>query len=87
MVDYWKDETDRKGDPAENAAVIAPNDDNDLPVVTRAMLIGGAGDIRVTMVGGQTLTIEGLNSGQLLPIRATKVFATGTTATKLTGLW
>jgi len=39
--------------PPSHAAVVIPNDGTDLAVPSRALYVGGAGDIRVRMLGGQ----------------------------------
>jgi len=53
---------------------------------SRALWVGGAGDVKVTTDGGSTVTIQGVQAGTLLPVRVTTVFKTGTTAT-LMQLW
>jgi hypothetical protein len=73
--------------PAEHAAAITPSNDEDLANATRAIYVGGVGDIKLTTLGGSTVTLEAVPVGTVLNIRATKVFATGTTATKLMALW
>jgi hypothetical protein len=73
--------------PAGNAFAITPNDDNEITAVTRAIYIGVEGDLRVTMLGGQTVTFVGLGAGILHAIRVIKVHATGTTATDIVGVY
>lgn len=67
--------------PALNAAVVTPNDSTDLTHATRAIRVAGAGDLKVTTVGGDTVVISALAAGELLPIRVARVWATGTTIT------
>ena len=69
---------------AEDYWTITPSDSTDLAVNVRAIVIAVAGDIKVTRVDGTAVTLT-VPAG-LLPIRATRVWATGTTATGLTGL-
>ena len=71
---------------AANAAAVTPSDSKDLTATTRALLVGTAGDVKVTTLGGQTVVIAAAPAG-LLPIQATRVWAGGTTATNLTALW
>lgn len=52
-----------------------------------AFTVGAAGDVKVTMENGQTVTFKGLVSGVIYPIRAKKIFATGTTATDIVALY
>ena len=73
--------------PPEEAVAIAPENSADLAFATRALYVGTGGDVRLRMLGGAEITLANLASGSLIPIRATRVFATGTTATGLIGLW
>lgn len=72
-------------DPAFDAFDIAPNDGADLAHTTRGIYVGIAGTLKVTMLGGTTVTFYDVPIG-ILPIRVTKVFATGTSADELIGL-
>jgi len=73
--------------PADDAAVITPNDSSELDIFTRAIYVGGAGDIKVKMVGsGDNITFVGVPAGSILPIRVRKVY-TDTTATNLIALY
>jgi hypothetical protein len=73
--------------PAKNAATVTPNDGADLPNASRALYIGSTGNIKVDMVGGQTVTFSGLPTGMMLPIRVTRVYSTGTTASSIIALY
>lgn len=75
------------GSPAEHAAAITPNDAADLPTVARAIYIGGAGNVKADVVGGETVTFTGLAAGSVLSMRIKRVHAIGTTATNLVALW
>ncbi|MEM9224102.1 MAG: hypothetical protein AAGB11_17100 [Pseudomonadota bacterium] len=72
--------------PAANAFVITPSN-TDITHVTRAIYVGGAGDLEVRMVGGVRLTFTGLNAGTVLPCSVDRVFPTETTATDIIGLY
>ncbi len=65
---------------------IMSSDTCELPHITRALYIGGDGDVRVEMYSGQIITFMEANSGSVIPIRVIKVFATGTTATRIVGI-
>ena len=75
----------RAGDPAHHAVTVAPSDTNDLPAASTAIFVGGTGNLKVTMLGGEILTF---NNGPVgwHPIRATRVW-TGTTATGVVAVW
>lgn len=72
--------------PAEDGFAITPHDTNDLAAATKAIYVGGAGAVSLVTVRGTTLTFGGLAAGSILPVRATRVRSTGTTATLLVGL-
>jgi hypothetical protein len=73
--------------PAANGVAIVPDDANDLPTSTRGIYVGTTGDV-VAILVGDTLatTYTAVPGGSVLPIRAKRVKATGTTATNLVGL-
>lgn len=64
---------------------ITPSDTADLPVKPRAIMVGGAGNLVARNVRGNDITIA-VVAGQIVPIKATRVLSTGTTATGLTAL-
>lgn len=55
--------------------------------LTRALYVGGAGNVRVLMASGQDVTFAGVVAGTVLSIAVTRVFATNTTATNILGLY
>ena len=71
--------------PASNAAAVTPDDNNDLAAVSRALVIGAAGNIGVVMRGGQSVVIP-VPAG-VIPIAVKRVLLTGTTATGIVALW
>ena len=72
--------------PIQHATAVVPNDAVDLPHVTRALYLGGAGDVTVTLRGGATVTFVAMGTGWH-PLRAVRVLATGTTASDILGCW
>ena len=73
--------------PAPRAAAITPSDTVDLPWITRAIYVGGAGDVKVDMGdSGTAIPFTAVPVGTVLPIRVKRVYATGTTATNLVAL-
>lgn len=73
--------------PYEHAAAVTPNDSADLTNVTRGIFVGGAGNLRITTLGGEGVVLTGVAAGSVLRVRATRVFSTSTTATNIMALW
>lgn len=71
---------------ATGGAAVTKSDSTDLGV-TRALWVGGAGDLAVQFVDtATTVTLTGVPAGTLLPIQVSKVMA-ATTATSITALY
>jgi allophanate hydrolase subunit 2 len=73
--------------PAESAFAITPSDTVDLAHVTRGIYVGVTGDVKVDMVGGSTVTFVNLAGGVIHPLCVKRVYATGTTATNILGVY
>lgn len=73
--------------PARGGTPAVPNDTTELLQVSRALYVGQGGDIPLTLVDGDTLVFEAVPSGSILPVRASIVRATGTTAAAIIALW
>lgn len=56
---------------------------------TRALIFGGAGNVKVTMADGSVVTIAVPSAvlGFIQNLAVVRVWATGTTATNITALW
>lgn len=72
--------------PASSGFPVTPSDGSDLPETTRALYVGIGGNLTVRMLSGETLALSNVSPGSLLPLRVTRVFATGTTAAAIAGL-
>nr|DAL11089.1 MAG TPA_asm: hypothetical protein [Bacteriophage sp.] len=72
---------------ARRAAAVTTSDSAVSDDPTRALYVGGAGNVKVDMVSGGTVTFSNVAAGTLLPIQVTRVYATGTTATLIIGLY
>lgn len=73
-------------EPATNAVSITP--DTDLAIATRGVYVGVAGDLKVDMQdAGTAVTFVGLAAGIVHPISIKKVYASGTTATNIVGVY
>lgn len=87
MADNWGGKDTDIAGPALNAAAITTSDSAALANSTRGIYVGGAGDVKVDLGGSGTVTFAGVPAGTILPVRASKVYATGTTATNLVALY
>lgn len=72
--------------PVIGGFAITPHDTTTLPELTRAVYVGGAGDLALLLATGQSVVLKSVGAGTILPLRAQQVLATGTTATALVGL-
>lgn len=73
--------------PASGFAAITPHDSTDLTYVTRAVYVGGAGNLVAVDEQNNPVTFTGVTAGSILPIRVRRVNSTSTTATSLVALW
>lgn len=73
--------------PLTRAASVTPHNTNELEFVTRALYVGGAGDVAVTMQDSGEVTFVEVPAGTVLPIRVKVVKSTGTDATSIIALW
>lgn len=74
-------------DPKGGAFAITPSDSADLAQGAIALYIGGEGNIKLTTSLGQTVTFVNVGSGSVLPVRTKRVYASGTDATNIVGLY
>lgn len=86
MFDRYKGIAPATDSPAIDAFSIVPDDSLELSELTRAVYVGQGGTLVVTTKEGTTVTFENVASGVFLPLRLSKVLATGTTAQSLVGL-
>ncbi|MGH2538225.1 MAG: spike base protein, RCAP_Rcc01079 family [Candidatus Promineifilaceae bacterium] len=66
--------------PAAGAEAVTPSD-SAVIVPTRALYVGAAGDLRVELLDGSTVTFSGIAAGVLHPLQVRRVYSTGTTST------
>ena len=69
--------------PAAHAAAVTPSDTVDMAYASKRLWIGGAGNVTLITVGGETVDYVGVPAGVYLSVRATRVKATGTTSTSI----
>ena len=73
--------------PYRHAAAVTPSDTVDLIDVSRALFVGGTGNLAVITEGVETVALTGIAAGTELRLCVSRVKATGTTATNITALW
>jgi hypothetical protein len=73
--------------PARDAQAIVPSDTVALTTMPRAIYVGVTGNLAALMPGGQTVVFQNVAAGTLLPVRAARINATGTTAGGLVAVW
>jgi len=49
--------------------------------------VGGDGNVKITTEGGEDVTFNGMSAGDWLPVKAVRIWSTGTTATNLVMAW
>jgi hypothetical protein len=79
---------------AGRAAAVTPSNTTDIPSINGGtsnngcvLYVGGAGNLTVDTVGGDTVTLAAVPAGSFIPVQVTRVYAAGTTATSIVALW
>ena len=86
-TDHHQNQAEGLTAPYNDAAAVTPSDSVDLDNVTRGIYVGSQGNLTVVMAGsGNTITFA-LDKHDLLPIRVTRIKATGTTVSNIVALW
>lgn len=79
-----------------NAEVVTPDDNNDITIGGTAidglengvcLYVGTGGDLKVTMISGQVVTFTNVPNGSFMPIQVKRVWASGTGASDILGLY
>ncbi len=74
-------------DPARDAVAITPDNAADLARACRGILVGVAGNVKITTLDGTDVVLPSLAAGVCHPIAAKRIFATGTTASSIVALY
>lgn len=83
-----KDRSSTQDGPATGAEPITPSNTVEMDAISRGIYVGVGGDIVVVPASGDgTILFKGAVAGSIIPIRAKRVNATGTTATDLVSLY
>ena len=84
--DRFKNYASSPESPVSHAFAVTPDDASDMTHVTRALYVGGAGDLQAMMADGTAVTFVAMSAGWH-PVRVRRVLATGTTATSIVGCY
>lgn len=87
MIDPFQSNQVGTNSPARNALAISPDNDTDLTVTVRGFYLGNAGDVKVDMANGGSVVFSNMAAGVIYPIGVKRIYATGTTATNIVGLY
>ena len=74
-------------DPASAGFEITPSDSANLERNTRGLYVGVIGDVTVDMASGNTITFVALAAGIVHPLQVKRVYASGTDATDIIGVY
>lgn len=72
--------------PPSRAFAVTPTDAADLTIPIRGLMVAVGGNVALVTRGGDTATLPGLEPGVQYAVLATRILATGTTATGIVGL-
>jgi len=87
MTDLYEGTSPGLTSPAIDGENVTPSDSAALNNVTRAVYVGSGGALRAEFISGREVTFQALPTGAILPLRVSRIFATGTTASGLVALW
>ena len=86
MADHFQNLADAPDFQARRLVAVTPHDTNDLAYVTKAVYIGTGGTISIIAADDTVAVSLTVQDGAVLPIRAKRIRATGTTATDIVGM-
>ncbi len=86
MPDPFADHMSGLESPASHLNPVTPDDATDLSQACRALNVASSGTVAITTIGGTTATVY-VAAGIAFPVRAQRVWATGTTATGIVAMW
>ena len=86
MIDRFKTHYTNLSSPAEDGLAVTPSDDNDLETATRGINVAASGAVKLTTVNGTDLVVY-IAAGTVFPIRAQRIWSTGTAATGIVALF
>jgi precorrin-3B methylase len=80
MADAFSNYTSGLESPATHLQAIAPDDAQDLQNASRALNVATSGTVQVTTVSGDSARVF-VAAGVAFPLRASRIWSTGTSAT------
>jgi hypothetical protein len=80
MPDRFQNSSSALSSPASHAFAVTPSDSAVLAETTRAIYVGTTGSIAALMLSGASVSFTAIPAGTVLPLRLTKIMATGTSA-------
>lgn len=86
MADRFQNSFPSIAGPASHGFAVTPSDSSLLSETTRGIYIGTEGNIAALLLSGASVTFSSVPAGSLLPVRLTKIMATGTTASNIVAL-
>ena len=87
MTDIYQGQSPGLVGPYVGGFAITKSDSTVFAQPTRALYVGGTGDVAVTYLDGTTDILQAVPVGTVIPVRVKQVLSTGTTATKVSGLY
>lgn len=86
-MDKFSNTVDIVSNPARGLAPVVPADGAELAKIPKALFVGSGGDLRLRCIEDDApVTLKNVGNGQILPVRAVQVYATGTSATDIVAL-
>ncbi|SHH18196.1 hypothetical protein SAMN05444003_2349 [Cognatiyoonia sediminum] len=85
-IDRYKTFQNGPDGPAVGASLISPSDTVDLIELTVGLNVSTTGQVRVSMKDGEVVDLT-IGSGRFFPVRVSKIWETGTTATGIVALY
>ena len=85
MTDRFENHTPGLESPASHLLAVVPSDTADLTITARALNVAQSGLVQITTTGDTTETVY-IAAGSTFPVRVTRVWATGTTASGIIAL-
>lgn len=84
-IDLFQDSDASLTSPIENVEDVNPNNSEDISHVSRQLYIGTSGSLKVTMKGGETVTLNSVTAGTFLDWRVSRVWADSTASNIVAG--